>query len=183
MRKKYSIRVNKYNIVSLRLVMEIVRHSTIVYCKDIKKSRKFYETILGFKVDQDFIDVVFYEEGVAVWEIKETHSLSKMLGKGFFESGGKPFELYFEINDWDTFTNEMEEQDIEYLQVPHMEPWGQRTVRFLDPDLNIVEVGEPLEVFIRRLYEDGKSKEEIAEMNGLSIEEVERILTVLHARK
>ena len=156
--------------------MEIVRNTTIIYCKNIEKSRKFYETILGLSLNQDFTDVVFYEEGVAIWEIKESHSLSKKLGSRFFESEGKPFELYFEINDWENFIDGLKKRDVQYVQVPHTEPWGQRTVRFFDPDLNIVEVGEPLEVFIRRLHENGKSKEEIAEMNGLSINEVDSIL-------
>ncbi len=56
----------------------------------------------------------------------------------------------------------MEKQNVDYLHVVHLEPWGQRTVRFLDPDQNIVEVGEALEVFISRLYERGKSVEDSA---------------------
>jgi catechol 2,3-dioxygenase-like lactoylglutathione lyase family enzyme len=163
--------------------MQIVRQATIIYCRDIIKSRRFYENILGFTVDQDFTDVVFYKEGVAVWEISKTHRLSMMLGEGFYVSDGKPFEIYFEVSDFDDFLMNLEGSNVDYLHVTHLEPWGQRTVRFLDPDLNIVEVAEALELFISRLFENGKSVEEIARMNGLDVSEVKKILDSSKKRK
>ena len=158
--------------------MDIVRKATIIYCKDISKSRAFYETVLGFSVELDLTSVVFLREGLALWEIKESHLLSKMFGKDFYQSKGKPFELYFEIKNWHTFVTNLENHKISYVHDAYVEPWGQRTIRFYDPDQNIVEVGESLEEFIKRLFISGKKKEEIAKLNGLPTEEINRILNI-----
>ena len=54
-----------------------------------------------------------------------------------------------------------------FFSKPYVHPlfehrWGQRVVRFYDPDRHIIEVGEKLDAVIHRFMEQGLSAEETA---------------------
>ena len=55
-------------------------------------------------------------------------------------------ELYFEESDIEGFVKKLEEMypDVRYVNrlMPHS--WGQKVVRFYDPDGNLIEVGTPM---------------------------------------
>jgi len=55
-------------------------------------------------------------------------------------------ELYFEESDIEGFVKKLEESDfeIEYVGKLMTHSWGQRVVRFYDPDGNLIEVGTPV---------------------------------------
>jgi hypothetical protein len=57
------------------------------------------------------------------------------------------------------------------------EKWGQRTIRILDPDNNLIEIGEKLEVFIRRLNDNGLDSKQIAEKTGVPEEHIKNIIS------
>ena len=156
--------------------MNIVRKATCLFSRNIEKSKTFYQNILDFSVETDLTSVVFFKEGIAIWQIQEKHLLTKIFGKDFFKTKDKTFELYFEIKNWEQFVKKLENEEVNYVHKAHQEPWGQNTIRFYDPDNNIIEVGESLEEFINRLYVNGKTKEEIAKINEITIEEVNKIL-------
>ena len=156
--------------------MNIKRQATIIYSQNYEATKHFYEKVLEFSVEMDFSSVIFYKEGIAVWKVGEDHNLRSILGPNFEDHKSHPFELYFEIGNWDETIERLKKFDINYLHDVHEEPWGQRTIRILDPEQNIVEFGETLESFIKRLFDKGTSLEEIASMNGLSLEDVQGIL-------
>jgi hypothetical protein len=52
-----------------------------------------------------------------------------------------------------TFVHEIREQ-----------PWRQRVIRIYDPDQHIIEIGESLEHLSFRLYQEGKSLDEITKI-------------------
>ncbi len=77
--------------------------------------------------------------------------------------GAHNFELYFEEERFDEFLLKLEERrDIRYIQTCTEQDWGQRSVRFYDPDLNIIEVGEAMGSVVRRLVGMGLTLEEAA---------------------
>ena len=55
-------------------------------------------------------------------------------------------ELYFEEPEIDSFVKKLERlyPDIEYVNRLMTHSWGQRVVRFYDPDGNLIEVGTPV---------------------------------------
>ena len=55
-------------------------------------------------------------------------------------------ELYFEEPDLESFVKRLEESefDIEYVNELMEHRWGQKVVRFYDPDGNLIEVGTPV---------------------------------------
>jgi hypothetical protein len=64
---------------------------------------------------------------------------------------------------------------VEFLHPLHEEPWGQRTIRFFDPDHHLIEIGEPLEVFIRRLITQGMSPEAVTAKTGVPLDKVKEL--------
>lgn len=55
-------------------------------------------------------------------------------------------ELYFEEPDIEGFVKKLEESDfeIEFVNKLLTHSWGQKVVRFYDPDGNLIEVGTPV---------------------------------------
>ena len=84
-------------------------------------------------------------------------------------------ELYFEEKDFDKFLEYLKEfPEIQYVHPVEEAPWGQRIVRFYDPDFHIIEVGEPMDAVIKRLFESGMTVEQVSEKSQYPIEYVKR---------
>ena len=127
---------------------------------DIDKSVEFYENILGMSVILDFGANKTLTGGLAL-QTAETY-------RDFIDGralcfGGNDFELYFEEDDFDNFISRLKSLEIEYVHPVKEHAWGQRVVRFYDPDKHIVEVGENLKSVCRRFLESGMTPEQTAE--------------------
>ena len=77
--------------------------------------------------------------------------------------GGHSFELYFEEVDFDGFAEKLEKCAIEYVHPVKEHTWGQRVVRFYDPDHHIIEVGEAMQSVCARFLARGMTPEQAAE--------------------
>ena len=64
------------------------------------------------------------------------------------------FELCFETEDFDNIYKTLKDSDTKFLHEKNIELWGQQTIRFYDPDGHLIEVGEAMHVFLRRIYEE-----------------------------
>ena len=55
-------------------------------------------------------------------------------------------ELYFEESDIEGFIEKLEKYypDVHYVNKLMVHSWGQKVVRFYDPDGNLIEVGTPM---------------------------------------
>ena len=55
-------------------------------------------------------------------------------------------ELYFEESEIESFVKKLEEKypETEYVNRLMTHSWGQKVVRFYDPDGNLIEVGTPV---------------------------------------
>lgn len=52
--------------------------------------------------------------------------------------------------------------DVRTVRPPAEHSWGQRAVRFFDPDGHVIEVGENMRTVCRRFVESGLTPEETA---------------------
>ena len=143
--------------------------STLIAVKDLAASLRFYREALGMEVVQDFGANVVLSGGVALQTLKSW--------RGFI--GGKPVtfqghsgELYFEEEDMDSFLKCMETWDISYVHPPLEHRWGQRVVRFYDPDGHIVEVGEDMTQVVKRFAAQGMTEEQVARRMDVSLDYV-----------
>ncbi|MBQ5708349.1 MAG: glyoxalase, partial [Anaerotignum sp.] len=77
--------------------------------------------------------------------------------------GGNNAEIYFEEDDFGAFAEKLKGiDDIDYVHPVIEHRWGQRVVRFYDPDRHIIEVGENIKVVTRRFLDSGMTEEEVA---------------------
>ena len=54
--------------------------------------------------------------------------------------------------------------------------WGQRVVRFFDPDHHIIEVGEKLDAVVRRFLDSGMREEEVAQRMDMPIKLIKNLV-------
>ena len=148
-------------------------HSTVIFVKDIERSKDFYQRFLDFSIEHDFGKNVILNNGLTIWEIQESHVISKQLQT---KDDSNRFELYFESEELEKVFSQLEMAGIKFLHKIHEEPWGQNTIRFFDPDNHLIEIGEPLEVFVNNMSRDGLSVKEISEKSGIPIDTVRELL-------
>lgn len=126
---------------------------------DMERSVSFYKTILGLDKIADFGANVTLTGGVAL-QTQETWA--QFIETDALTWNGKVSELYFEEDDFDTFAERLRGQDIRYVHPVKEHAWGQRVVRFYDPDGHIIEVGENIQSVCRRFADSGMTPEQIA---------------------
>ena len=136
---------------------------------DMEASKNFYKEVLGLDVILDFGANVTLTGGVCL-QTKETWMAFIDAKENEIVFGGKNAELYFEEDDFDTFTEKLKMQDIEYVHPVLEHRWGQRVVRFYDPDRHIIEVGENIKAVTRRFLDSGMTEEEVAERMDVPLE-------------
>lgn len=76
------------------------------------------------------------------------------------------------------FYQHLESFDILYVHKLHEYPWGQRIVRFYDPDGHIIEAAEKLDAVIARFVAQGLSPEETVNRMGIPLDFVVSSLNV-----
>ena len=148
-------------------------HSSVIFVSDIERSRDFYKTLMNQEIEHDFGKTVIFKGGLSIWEIRTGHVIPEHLDTG---GHSNRFELYFEDADVEGRQHVLREAGIAFLHEVHKEAWGQRTIRFFDPDGHLIEIGEPLEVFVRNLRRSGLSPQAITEKSGVALETVRQIL-------
>lgn len=84
--------------------------------------------------------------------------------------------MYFEEEDIDAFSDHLRLFEVNYVHELLEHPWGQRVVRFYDPDGHIIEVGEMMKAVIERFLKSGMTHEEIAERMDLPVEYVRNVI-------
>ena len=151
-------------------------HSTAIFVSDIARTKAFYTGLLGQEIQLDFGRNVILKSSLTLWEIQQTHIIPQTLGQEQTAGPcGNRFEVYFETSALDHVYEQLTAAGVEFLHPVHEEPWGQRTIRCFDPDRHLIEIGEPLEIFIGRLYSKGMSPEQITEKTGVPINKVREI--------
>ena len=133
--------------------------STLIAVLDMKKSKQFYHDVLGMKVVADFGANVTLDGGLVMQTMDTWKSFIRTDKVLLPNNAG---ELYFEEEDLDAFLENLKQFDICYVHPLFEHRWGQRVVRFYDPDRHIIEVGEKLNTVILRFMEQGLSAEETA---------------------
>ncbi|OFX46371.1 MAG: hypothetical protein A2X13_12875 [Bacteroidetes bacterium GWC2_33_15] len=140
-------------------------HSSVIFVKDISISKSFYCDILKQEILYDFGNNVSLKGGLSLWQIQNNHIISKKL-----EDAGNPnksLEIYFETDNIFETASLINDNKIKLFHNIHEETWGQKTIRFFDPDYNLIEIGEKLEIFIQRMYKEGLPISEINKKTGV----------------
>lgn len=151
----------------------------MIVVSDMEKNVEFYKNVLGLDVIQDFGANKTLTGGISL-QTEETYK--EFIGKDKITYGGDNFELYFEEDEIDAFFEKLKEFNVELVHPVQEHSWGQRAVRFYDPDRNIIEVGESLEAVCSRFSASGMNADEIAVRMDVPLDMVENWLFDLDRR-
>ncbi len=142
--------------------------STLIAVHDINRTKRFYSEVLGIKPVNDFGANVIFEGGFCAQTI-DTWCGFIFEKKRRIRFDSRNYELYFEETDFDEFIKKlMDRDDIVFVHKVIEHSWGQRAVRFYDPDMHIIEVGENIGSVCRRFMKEGMSIEETAKRMDVS---------------
>ena len=116
--------------------------NVLIVVEDMERSRRFYKELFGLDLVLDNDGNMILTEGLvlqdrAIWE--------RFIGKGV-QPRNNACELYFEDPDLEAFVDKLEAYypEVVYVNWLMRHRWGQKVVRFYDPDGNLIEVGTPM---------------------------------------
>jgi lactoylglutathione lyase len=147
--------------------MTLKFHSAVLFVKNIEISKDFYCNVLKQEIETDFGNNISLKGGLSMWQVSDWHPLySDFYDK---ENYNKSLELYFETEDISQIVYLISSNNILKHHELTEESWGQKTIRIYDPDNNLIEIGEKLESFIKRMHKEGLSVEQINKKSGVPI--------------
>lgn len=113
----------------------------LIVVKDIEKSKKYYHDLFGLELIQDNDGNMILDGGLV---LQEERYWQMFLGKDTIMKNNAA-ELYFEEADIEAFVKKLQTlyPETEYVNPLMTHSWGQRVVRFYDPDGTLIEVGTP----------------------------------------
>ncbi|MDR0232511.1 MAG: VOC family protein [Dysgonamonadaceae bacterium] len=154
---------------------------SVLFVKDAQKSKNFYAE-LGMTVIADFggLNIVF-KEGFAIWQISDGNIILNTLGRNNIENteSTSRFEICFETDNFDAAYKTVKGKNVKFLHEINTEVWGQRTIRFYDLDGHLIEVGEAMPVFLKRIFdEEGQNIEATSKRTFMPQETIKQILGV-----
>ena len=132
----------------------------VLVVTDMDKTVEFYKRVLGLQIVTDFGANKTLTGGLSLQTLE---SYEDFIDTSDISFGGNNFEIYFEEDDFDKFADRLKEYDIEYVHPIIEHSWGQRVVRFYDPDKHIIEVGENMKIVCKRFLNSGMTPEQVAE--------------------
>lgn len=155
--------------------MNIIFHSTVIITNDFDKMKSFYQDILQQEIDVDFGNCISFKNGLTLWKLKEEYPIAKKLGRTYDKFGNRNIEICFETDSFEAVIKNLRKQELNFLHEVTEELWGQQTVRFFDPENNLVEIGETIPCFVKRFYNKGMTIEEIVKRTSVPFAKVKEI--------
>jgi len=129
-------------------------HSAVVTVADMAVARRFYETVLGLRVRFDFGENIAFFGGLSL-HLRPHFARLTGIPEDSILPASREFEHGF-VKRLAGFPG------VRLLHPPVEQAWGQRAVRFYDPDLHVIEVGESMRTVVRRFLDAGLTPEETA---------------------
>lgn len=146
---------------------------TLIAVKNIEESKKFYHDILDMNVVGDFGANVQLDGGLFLQTLDTWSSFINNKEVYLENNAG---ELYFEVSDIDEFYKKLQVANIEYVHGLLEHNWGQRVVRFYDPNHHIIEAAEEISMVVKRFIRNGLTVEQVAERMDVPIDYVKESL-------
>ena len=147
---------------------------TLIAVTDMEKSKKFYDDVLGLTVTADFGANVTLDGGVV---LQTMETWKELIQSNEIALHNCASELYFEESDMDAFLSHLRNCGVNYVHPPLEHSWGQRAVRFYDPDHHIIEVGEDITMVVKRFAARNMTAVQIAKRMDVPEDFVRKCLT------
>ena len=114
----------------------------LIVVKNIEKAKKYYHDIFGLEMLADNDGNMTLSNGIVLQEEKYWR---RFIGKDIIPQSNA-CELYFEEENITAFYEKLKTlyPETEFVNLPMVHSWGQKVIRFYDPDGNLIEVGTPM---------------------------------------
>lgn len=145
----------------------------LLVVKDAQTSKRFYQEVLQATPVHDLGVYVAFQEGFC---LQQEETWLSFLDKGAeaLTYGHHTGGLYFEDDALDAFQVRLAAlPGIRLVHPVRQLPWGQRAIRFYDPDDHVLEVAESMNLVVKRFLREGLSVAEAAERSLFPVPFVE----------
>ena len=147
---------------------------TLLSVTDLARARSFYCDVLGMTVTADFGANITLDGRISL----QTMDIWKsFLRTDAVTLGHNASELYFETDDLDALSERLQAHKVALVHPIIEHSWGQRVIRFYDPDQHIIEVGERLTAVARRFRDAGMTETQIAARMDIPLDTVHELLS------
>lgn len=150
--------------------------NVLLVVHDINQSIDFYKNVLGLHVILDFKAHVTLKGGICLQSYETWKDIIHKDDQDIiFPSHNQ--ELYFEEEDIDQFVQKLNSYNVTLVHPLKEQTWGQRVVRFYDPDGHIIEVGESLRKVVKRFFSQGLSLEDISKRMDVPLDYIKEMIS------
>ncbi len=157
--------------------MDLQFDSSVIFCSNLQQMREFYETFLNQEVEMDLGLCLIFKNKFTLWQLTDEFPISKELGYTYEHIGNRNLEMCFKTENFEDAIEKVLLSDLRILHNVEEEKWGQYTIRFYDPEGNLIEIGESMKCYIKRMHSSGMDKKQITEKTGLDSAMVTAIIS------
>ncbi len=119
--------------------MNITLKNSIVLVGDVERSKTFYQDILGLTVDKAYDTIVIFKEGLAVHDAK---LYSHYIERTYTPMAESNVIFYFTTPNLEEEYLRLKEKKVSFIHGIQVQNWGEKCMRFYDPDGYIIEIGD-----------------------------------------
>jgi len=125
-------------------------------------------------VKYDYGENVTFQGDLAIH--LDTH-FSKLINDKEIQKGSNNFELYSEEDNLEELNKRLITCNVKFIHPLKEQPCQKMVIRFYDPDMNIIEVGESMVHTAKQLSSIGNPKEHITELMSVPITQISQWLS------
>lgn len=148
----------------------------LIVVEDIIISREFYTGVLNQTIEYDFGENIQFHGPFAIHQKDHYQQLLSINNNKQIHYKSHNMELYFESEELEEVELKLKDIAIEFIHNIIEQPWGQRVMRFYDPDGHIIEVGESMDYVIKRFHKRGLNINEISQRTSMPLKYVKSIV-------
>lgn len=146
----------------------------LLVVKNAQQSKTFYQDLFGCTVNFELEDYVVFEGNLMLQQEDTWLGFIKRPASDLAYKHHTT-EIYFGVDDLDGFMKRLIENYRDQIVNPVTEyEWGQRSMRFYDPDGHLIEVGENMDVVVKRYLNSGMTIEEASERSMFPVDFVRK---------
>jgi lactoylglutathione lyase len=126
---------------------------TRLLVKNYEECFLFYRDILGFEVgwgDEKTMYADFKTNGGSYIALFDRSFMARAIGTDNLPVDSDSMDklcLIFHVDSVDEYYNSLKEKGVQFVNEPHdRKDWGIRVAHFRDPDGNLIEINEPIEI-------------------------------------
>jgi lactoylglutathione lyase len=114
----------------------------ILVTDDYAKSKTFYTNVLDFEIVREVAEEEFcqFKLDNCFVAIYGRSFVAKLVGRERVGTAASAIYSFGESEDLDSTYQQLSAKGVQFIQKPTIQPWGQKTAYFSDPDGHIWEI-------------------------------------------